>query len=117
MKIVSFIKLEKSMNRVGKNMINKDLQAKLEIIAKHYGYSEQCQQTNEEMAELTVALSKYRRYGKLQHDTRLANIVTEIADVTIMLKQLAYLLECDKEVEKEIEYKINRALRRISKEK
>lgn len=72
------------MNKVETNMLNKNLQTKLETIAKYYGYDEQCQQVNEEMAELTVALSKYRRYGKIQHDTRLANIVTEIADVTIM---------------------------------
>ncbi len=36
-----------------------------------------------------------------------------MADVQIMLKQMFYLLDCEKEVEKVIEYKINRQLGRM----
>ena len=97
-------------------MLNKELQSKIETIANHYGYDNQAQQTYEEMAELMVAMNKLRRYGKKQRKTRMNGVITELADVTIMVKQIAYLLECDKEVEKEIEYKINRAIRNIEKE-
>lgn len=97
-------------------MLNKELQSKLEIIANHYKYENQAQQTYEEMAELMVAMNKLRRYGKNQRQTRINGVMTELADVIIMANQIAYLLGCQKEVEKEIEYKINRAIRNIEKE-
>ena len=96
--------------------MRKELLEKLKIIANHYKYDNQAQQAFEEMAELMVAMNKLRRYGKRQHKTRVNAVMTELADVIIMATQIAYLLECDKEVEKEIEYKINRAIRNIEKE-
>ena len=97
--------------------ITNEFISKLKIIADHYGYTTQKEQTNEEMAELIVALNKFSRYGKTQRKTRLNAIITELADVIIMTNQLTYLLDCKEEVNKEIEYKIDRALREIDKQK
>lgn len=95
----------------------KELKDKLKIIADYYGYSNQKEQTVEEMAELMVALNKFNRYGNFQRERRLNEIITELADVKIMTSQLSYLLDCENLVDKEIEYKINRTLRTIEKEK
>ena len=96
-------------------MLDRKLIDKLKKIADTFGFDEQTKQLNEEMAELTVALNKFRRYGKMQREKRRADVVTEIADVYIMLEQMKYFLDCQDEVDKEIEYKIERTLRRISK--
>lgn len=97
--------------------MNKDLKEKLTLIANHYGYENQKEQTVEEMAELMVALNKFKRYGKLQRKRRIDGIITELADVIIMANQLSILLDCEEEMNNEIEYKINRTLRNIEKEK
>lgn len=108
--------LTQEVIRMGIKIANEFI-SKLKIIADHYGYAEQKDQTNEEMAELTVALNKFKRYGKTQRKTRLKAIITELADVYIMINQLTYLLKCEDEVNKEIEYKVDRALRDIDKQK
>ena len=96
--------------------MTKDLKEKLIVIADHYKFDNQKEQTIEEMAELMVALNKFKRYGKIQRKTRKKAIITEIADVYIMISQLSYLLDCENDVEKEIEYKINRTLKNIENE-
>ena len=63
----------------------------------------------EEMAELTNALMKDRR-GRVT----LEDIITEVADVIIMMNQLSYILGRDK-VQAEIERKIIRLKGRIDK--
>ena len=68
----------------------------------------QLNKTIEECAELIQALVKLESRE---------NTIEEIADVQIMLKQMLYLLDCEKEMEKVMEYKINRQLKRIRKEK
>lgn len=73
----------------------------IEQIANHYGLKDQCDQTIEEMAELTVAIRKFWRYSGYDADTSNAlkeNIVEEIADVGIMLDQLQILFDVEKEV-------------------
>lgn len=97
--------------------MTKELKEKLIKIANYYKYENQKEQTIEEMAELMVALNKFRRYGNIQRQNRLNAIITELADVYIMIMQLSYLLDVEKEVEKEIEYKINREVKRIEKNK
>lgn len=97
--------------------MTKDLKEKLIKIANYYKYENQKEQTIEEMAELMVALNKFRRYGNIQRQNRLNAITTELADVYIMIMQLTYLLDVEKKVDKEIEYKINREVKRIEKNK
>ena len=63
----------------------------------------------EEMAELTNALMKDRR-GRVTLD----DIITEVADVTIMMNQLSYIVGRDK-VQAEVERKIVRLKGRLEK--
>jgi NTP pyrophosphatase (non-canonical NTP hydrolase) len=96
-------------------------------IADHYGFAEQSRQLAEECAELIVAVNKYYRknytpllspsdYLDLQH--YILNITEEIADVTIMLEQMKYLLNISNDdINKIIDMKLNRQLKRIENEK
>ena len=94
-------------------------------IADTYGFSEQSRQLSEECSELVVAVNKYyRKCDKLSHTPSehldiqhcVSNIKEEIADVTIMLEQIKYLLQVsDANIEKIIEHKLNRQLERIEK--
>lgn len=104
---------------------------KIQKIADTYGYDAQSRQCIEEMAELTQAINKYWRKcldcGQketyevrpfIQGDvwvmpTEFNNLVEEIADVQIMLWQMAYLLNAD--VLPIIEQKLDRQLERIEK--
>lgn len=61
----------------------------------------------EEMGELIVALIQDKR-----NRVTLEDLITEVADVTIMMNQMAYILGRDK-VEAEIERKINRLQGRL----
>lgn len=62
---------------------------------------DQCDQTIEEMAELTVSIRKFWRCSGYDAETINAlkeNIVEEIADVGIMLDQLKILFDVETEV-------------------
>lgn len=94
---------------------------KIYHIAAHYGYESQSRQLIEEMAELTVALNKWWRLNngdmKIDRDLMVrysTDIVEEIADVTIMLKQLQHLLEIsDGTLEETMDWKLDRTIKRI----
>lgn len=82
----------------------------IEKIALHYGFTSQSRQTIEEMAELTVALSKmHREYSK----DNLDNIIEELADVQIMIGQMMFLTSSKNEVKQIMEQKIKRQLARM----
>ena len=116
------------MVQVGMAKIERGARLNNEAIKKishHYGYDAQSRQLIEEMAELTVALNKYYRQDKsdvitakeyLDVQYLFNNIKEEIADVTIMLEQIKYLLNIsDTDIEQIIEQKLNRQLERIEK--
>lgn len=102
------------------------MQDKIKKIAEHYGIENQSIQLMEEMAELTIALNKYRRSSKIEHQTIsesideqfiIEQIIEEICDVEIVLEQIKYLLNHssdDLAVWKQ--RKIERQLERIAKE-
>jgi hypothetical protein len=102
------------------------MQDKLKIIAEHYGIENQSIQLMEEMAELTIALNKYRRSSKNEHQTIsesideqfiVAQIMEEICDVEIVLEQIKYLLNhSSNDIEIWKQRKIERQLERIAKE-
>lgn len=102
------------------------MQDKLKIIAEHYGIENQSIQLMEEMAELTIALNKYRRSSKIQHQTIsesideqfiIEQIIEEICDVEIVLEQLKYLLNhSDDDLAMWKQRKLDRQLERIKKE-
>ena len=97
--------------------------SKIKKIADTYGYDAQSRQCIEEMAELTQAINKFWRKdlkcGKLttlevpSGSPQELSIIEEIADVQIMLWQMAYLLNAD--VIPIIEQKLDRQLERIEK--
>ena len=92
---------------------------KIKKIADTYGYDAQSRQCIEEMAELMVALNKRWRSHKsdmtdmCEYMNLTNDIIEEIADVQIMLWQMAYLLNAD--VTPIIEQKLDRQLEMIEK--
>lgn len=91
-------------------------------IADAYGLEEQTRQCMEEMAELTQVLNKYYRYyfGKSKpRETKeviYKNVVEEIADVQIMLSQMVYLFNCQDEIKKVMQSKLNNLVEKIESE-
>ena len=81
----------------------------LRNIAEHYGLRKQMRQTVEEMAELTQVICKAERYDL---DTVRDHLVEEVADVSIMIDQLEYLLGDSRIAQIKAE-KIDRQKRRI----
>ena len=82
--------------------------------AEHYGYSEQSNMLVEEMAELTQAISKYRRNNSKKN---FDNIIEEIADVEVMLHQIKHFLGINPKYVEQIKIKkVNRTKERIARE-
>lgn len=80
----------------------------------------------EEMSELTKALLKYRRKFALTRgenvnptngDTDLfkarIDIIDELADVRIMCRQMELLFQAEDEVERRIDFKVDRQIKRL----
>ena len=67
----------------------------------------------EEAAELIQAISKVRRYGYIgEHKD---NLIEEIADVSIILQELKMMFDItDAEIDKMIDFKINRINKRLN---
>lgn len=82
-----------------------------------YGMTAQVDMAIEEMSELTKALCKERRTQLVpgKHAEAHANVIEEIADVAIMLKQLLIMFDKDGEIQKEVDYKIDRLEQRLQK--
>ena len=82
-----------------------------------YGTAAQVDMAIEEMSELTKALCKERRTQLVlgTHAEAHANVIEEIADVAIMLKQLIMIFDKDNEIQKEVDYKIDRLEQRLNK--
>ena len=101
------------------NMMNTE--EKIRYIADYYGYEPQSRQLIEEMAELTVAINKlWRRheYGATNKEIAKAHmdVLEEIADVTVMLCQIEYLLGIGNlALDYATERKLNRQIQRIQK--
>ena len=95
---------------------------KIATIAQFYGYEPQSRQCIEEMAELTQAINKLWRKRKELYTTaeevRKArkNVIEELADVKIMVWQMEKLLGAEREVDAEIEKKLDRQIERIEHE-
>ena len=84
-------------------------------IINHYGIKHQLKYIHSEYFELDEAIIKYYDVEELGF-TR-GNIIGEIADIMVMLKQFQYYYKIeDKQVEDIMKYKIKRQLERIDKE-
>lgn len=81
-----------------------------EVILGHYGEESQMLKAIEEMGELTSVLIRW-----LRDDDRVNrdDVITEIADVSIMIEQLMYIFG-KLAVEDEIIYKLMRTKERIN---
>lgn len=87
-------------------------------ILDHYGVKAQIPVWIEEMSELIKVLCKWsRKYDELEGDITgeiLSNMQEEIADVTICMDQLKYIIRyTEDELMEEYKYKVNRQLQRI----
>lgn len=81
-------------------------------IANHYGKEHQVLIAIEEMSELTKELCKYfRRYDRKKE------IIEEVADAQIMIEQLIELFGINNEVDRMVDYKLNRQIRRMEQER
>ena len=94
----------------------------IEAAIAKLGEENQMRQTQEELAELIVAINKYERAIKNDGcpsyiaDTR-KNIIEEMADVLIMLDAVKKMLDIQDEEIKEVrDFKLNRLLDRLKKE-
>ena len=79
----------------------------------------QLDQAQEELAELIVAISKYKRAVAkgLYIDRAITDVIEEIADVTIMIKQVMMLLNISNTEVNNIEIsKLNRLEKRMNNE-
>lgn len=86
---------------------------KIKQIANHYGFRHQAIKTTEQSSELAVVMTKY----VLGQAGRSA-VVDELADVTIMKRQMQYLMKISRaELDHAIENKVNRQLERMKNEK
>lgn len=85
---------------------------KLLFIINTYGTKNQEDIAVEELSELQKAILKHRRKRSKK---RRKKVIDEIADVSVMLEQLKIIYSCHKEVEKRVDYKIDRQIKRIKK--
>ncbi len=95
----------------------------LSNIANYYGLEPQLAQTAEEAAELAQAALKYRKaalnpfFSISKNIKEKSNLIEEIADVYVMISQIALLLDSIDDVNRVASEKINRQIERIKQEK
>lgn len=80
-----------------------------------YGSSSQIDVTIEEMSELIKALLKWKRADLDGLATGTEAIIDELADVRIMARQMEILFQCEDEVERRIDFKVQRQTERLDK--
>lgn len=101
------------------------MKADLLKIIKHYGINSQQRKLEEEVFELQEAITTHELKQSVEYDIPLTEIVgtkehitTEIADVLVLLGQIIHYYQIEvSDIEKNIEYKIMRQIKRIQKEK
>ena len=93
----------------------------IETAIAKLGEENQMRQTQEELAELIVAINKYERAIKenihpLYINAARKNIIEEITDVLIMIDAVKNMLDIqDEEIKKVRDFKLNRLLNRLKK--
>ena len=87
---------------------------------KLWGLVAQYDKCVEEMAEMIVAINKYKRkvlYKEYQNDDKvIKNLVEEIADVSICLEQMKHFFK-DYKIDEVIEQKMQKFLKEIEEQK
>ena len=92
----------------------------LDKAVEKYG-ERQLDQAQEELAELIVAISKYKRVSAKEEGRTIVrainDVIEEIADVRIMIKQVMMLLDINETEVSNIEIsKLNRLEKRMNRE-
>lgn len=91
-----------------------EMKEKEKEIIEHYGVIPQLKHLQGEMFELTEAIINYE--NEMTKDN-LSHIIEELADVQVMVNQLkTYYKIKDIDLNKEMEYKVNRQINRIAGE-
>lgn len=88
-------------------------------IAEHYGLRNQLDKLSEELRELdlaTIMAGIDLSFSDRISDKGVFGLLDEMADVLIMINQIAYLLDIGDDVNKRIDFKIDRQLHRMDKE-
>lgn len=91
----------------------------MRYIAVHYGFDMQRNQTIEECGELIQALAKLNRTKgdscdmPVTEDEARKKVIEELADVSICIRQLIFLMSCEYEINEITTEKLNRQLKRI----
>ena len=91
----------------------------IEAAIAKLGEENQMRQTQEELAELIVAINKYERFIKNNRHPKLIklarrNIIEEMTDVLIMIDAVKNMLDIqDEEIKKVRDFKLNRLLNRL----
>lgn len=80
---------------------------------RDYGHDSQIDKAIEEMSELIKALLKWRRAEGALITVSRNGIIDEIADVRIMMRQMEILFQCEDEVERRIDFKVQRQRKRL----
>lgn len=80
---------------------------------RNYGPQPQIDMMIEEMSELTKALLKWRRAKGAELTAARDCIIDELADVRIMARQMEILFQADDEVERRIDFKVQRQSKRL----
>ncbi len=82
-------------------------------IARHYGFRHQAIKASEECSELSAAFCKL-----VDGEAGRSAVIEEMADVTIMLRQMRYLMRVGRpELDRVIDFKVSRQMERIKSEK
>lgn len=100
---------------------------RVKLIAKYYGYENQRNKFVEETGELLQAIGRYDCFARgtnkhgaqfiLEKAALKANVLEEIADVSIMLAQMVYFLGGESIVKEYVQNKVRRQIERIEREK
>ena len=97
---------------------------KIKYIAEYFGVTNQETKLFEECGELVTELSRLQQQvmlvalGKAEIDDReikrmMNDVILEMVDVDILIKQLVHIYDAEKEFEEGIAYKLDRTIRRI----
>lgn len=92
-----------------------EVKDKLKRIIEHYGINAQQRQFAEEVFELQEVITKSQEMAWIE-ECDINDIAEEIADCMVMLNQFKeYYNITDEQINKNIEYKVNRQIERIEK--
>lgn len=87
----------------------------IKYIADYYGINHQLLKLSEEMSEVNIEITRLLNSKKDKDIIEIYKnkLPSELADISIMLDQVIYLLDCKEKVETERRYKVLRQLERI----